>query len=145
MDVHVLGACATLIYLARQVRDNTKSVQSTAYGVFISSNAAVHESHMSSVGALTTYLTGEPVEWGLDSGSVDYMRFHGHATQVFFNFELAFLLHKDGTVDEEDFESRMRHLGHALQLPGLLRWWKDWANDFYDARFVRYADQRWIS
>lgn len=77
--VAAIGVIATLLYLARQVRDNTKSVQSTAYGVFISSNAAVHESQMSAVKALTTYLTGTPTQWGLDSESEDYMRFHGQS------------------------------------------------------------------
>ncbi len=38
-----VGVIVTLLYLARQVQDNTKSVQSTAYEIFINTNATVRE------------------------------------------------------------------------------------------------------
>ena len=101
-------------------------------------NAAVHETHMQAADVLPDYFADRAEHWDFDS--VDYMKFHGHATQVFMNLELAFLFHKEGTVDDEYFASRMRLLRRALQIPGFRRWWNVWAEDFYDARFLEYAD-----
>ena len=136
-----VGVIITLLYLARQVRQNTKSARSSAYAAFMQGNAAVHQTHMAAVDILPAYLNDRADEWGLDSSSSDYMKFHGHATQVFMNLEMAFLLHNDGTVDDEYFDARTRLLAHALELPGLLRWWKENANYFYDARFFAYGNR----
>ena len=138
--VAAIGVIVTLLYLARQVHQNTKSVQSSAYAACMQGNAAVHESHMASVDILPDYLNGRAEEWGLDSTSSEYMKFHGHATQVFNQFEMVYLLHKDQTVDKEFFESRMTLMRFAIgDLPGFRRWWNDYAHQFYDARFREYA------
>jgi len=155
MEIHALGAwgefvggiasvvaaiavVATLIYLARQIRQNTKSVQSSAYAAFIASNAAVHQSHMQAIAVLPAYLNGKADEWDYDSE--DYVRFHGHATQVFYNVELVYLLHNDGTVDKEYFDSRMRLFKQALGLPGLRWFWENHGHYFYDRRFYEYGN-----
>ncbi len=74
-------------------------------------------------------------------GSVFGGKVNGHATQVFKQFELVFLLHKDGTVDDEFFDARMGLLRRALRMPGNLQWCKEWSHHFYDVRFRRYADK----
>jgi hypothetical protein len=136
--VAAIAVVATLIYLARQIQQNTTSAKSSAYAAFIASNAAVHQTHMQAIGVLTKYLNGEADEWEYDSE--DYMRFHGHATQVFYNVELAFLLYNDGTVDEEYFDSRMRLLKQSLELPGLRWFWENHGHYFYDRRFYEYGN-----
>ena len=137
--VAAVAVIATLIYLARQIQQNTRSVQSSAYAAYITSNAAVHQSHMQAIEVLPAYLNGKAEEWDYDSE--DYVRFHGHATQVFYNIELAYLLYKDGTVDTEYFESRMRLLRQALGLPGLRWFWENHGHYFYDRRFYDYGNQ----
>ena len=138
--VAAIGVIVTLLYLARQVQQNTKSVQSSAYAACMQANAAVHESHMASADVLPTYLNGRAEDWGLESTSSDYMKFHGHATQVFAMFEMVFLLYKDQTVDKDFFEAKMTLMRFAVEdLPGLLRWWNDYAHQFFDARFRQYA------
>ena len=140
--VAALGVIATLLYLARQVHQNTKSVQSSAYAAYVQGNAAVHESHMASAEVLPEYLNGRAQEWGLESTSAEYMKFHGHANQVFTQFEMAFLLYKDGTVDREFFESKMTLMKFAVEsLPGLQRWWNENAHHQYDVRFRSYVSQ----
>ena len=138
--VAAAGVIATLLYLARQVQQNTKSVQSSAYAACMAGNAAVHESHMAAVDILPEYFSGRAKDWDLLE-SVEYTRFHGHATQVFMQFELVFLMHKDGVVDREFFEARMGLLKRALEIPGNLRWWKEWAHHFYDRRFRDYTEE----
>jgi hypothetical protein len=135
--VAAIGVIATLLYLARQVQQNTRSVQSSAYAAFMSGNAAVHETHMRAAEILPLYFYGGTDEW--DFESPDYMKFHGHATQIFMNFEMAFLFHMEGVVDDTYFASRMRLMRRALQIPGLNRWWQEWAGYFYDERFVAHA------
>ena len=73
-----IGVISTLLYLARQIQQNTKSVQSTNYGNHINSIAAIHQTHMEAVEILPEYLLGKAQEW--DYESVDYLKFHGHAT-----------------------------------------------------------------
>ena len=137
--IAAVGVMFTLLYLARQIHQNTKSVQSSAYAACMQGNAAVHESHMAAVDVFPEYFFDRAAGWDLDS--IEYGKFHGHATQVFMQFELVYLLRKDGTVDQEFFDARMRLMKRATGYPGLRRWWNDWGEDFYDARFYAYANQ----
>jgi hypothetical protein len=135
-----LGVIITLIYLARQIQQNTRSMQSTAYAACMQANAAVHTSHMAAADVLPDYLHNRGESWGLDT-SVDYMKFHGHATQVFSHWELVFLLHQHGTVDDDYFASKMDLMRFAVTtLPGLRRWWSDNAEHFFDHRYRAVVD-----
>ena len=137
--IAALGVIVTLLYLARQVRENARYVQSTAYAAVMTGNVGVHETHMEAVDVLPDYFSGRADAWNFDS--VDYLKFHGHATQVFMNFELAFLLHKNRTVDREYFDAKMGLAARSLQIPGMRRWWTEWAFYFYDRRFVSHVNE----
>ena len=155
MDIQVLGAwgeflggvsgliaaiavVGSLIFVGLQLRQNTKSLQSACFSTHVASVANIHASHMQAVDVLPRYIHDPTVEFDLES--VDYLKFHGHATQVFAGYEVTFLFHQEGNVDAIYFESKMNNLKFALAFPGFRRWWDDYAPNYLDARFVAYVN-----
>ena len=134
--IAAIGVIATLLYLARQIHQNTKSVQSSNFGTWIDATNALHPLLMQSTDFLEDALNDSreltPSEW---------WSFHFGAVQAFYAWEAVFLFHKNGTVDDEYFESRMRTVQRTLRdRPGYKKWWNDWAVDLYDRRFVDYVN-----
>ena len=92
--VAALGIIATLLYLARQVHQNTKHVQSANFGTWIDWHHYTIESHMQVVDILDDALYQKRE---LDASET--WRMHVHYQQTFVGLEAVFLFHLNGTVD----------------------------------------------
>jgi len=127
---------ATLIYLAFQIKHNTKSVQSSNFGTWIDATNALHPLLMQSID-----FHEDAANDARELTSSERWSFHYGAVQAFYAWEAVFLFYKNGTVDDEYFASRMRTVQRTLRdRPGYKRWWDDWAIDLYDRRFVDYVN-----
>ena len=135
--IAALGVIVTLIYLARQIQQNTKSVQSTNYATWISSVSAVHDIQV----GLSDWVD-DAVNDARELNSDEFWRFHALCIQAMYMFEAVFLFNQNGTVDPEFFESRMRMFKNGvIDRPGYSKWWDDWADDVLDPRFVAYVEE----
>ena len=134
--VAAIGVIATLLYLARQIHQNTKSVQSSNFGTWIDATNALHPLLMQ-----ITDFHEEAANDARELTSSEWWAFHFGAVQAFYAWEAVFLFYKNGTVDDEYFESRMRTVHRTLRdRAGYKKWWDDWAVDLYDRRFVDYVN-----
>jgi hypothetical protein len=133
--VAAIGVVVTLIYLARQVQQNTKSVQSANLGTWIDAQHYMIESHMQVVD-----LFEEAARRMRDLDPTEAWRMHVHYQQTFMALEAVFLFHVHGTVDREYYESRMRLLERLfVELPGYRNWWEEWASVHFDERFIAHV------
>jgi len=135
--VAALGVIATLLYLARQIQQNTKSVQSANYATWIESMSGVHSIHMQ-----ITDFVEEAMHDSRELTEEEYWSFHNLSLQVIYAFEAVFLFWQNGTVDKEYFESRMRMMKNGvIDRPGFSKWWDGNAADVCDSRFVEYVEK----
>jgi hypothetical protein len=135
--VAAIGVIVTLLYLARQVQQNTKAVQSANFGKWIDAQHYMIESHMQVVDVFddAAYQRRE-----LDR--TENWRMHVHYQQCFMALEVVFLFHLNGTVDQPYFDSRMRMLKRMLvEFPGYRAWWHGWGSDHCDERFIAHVEQ----
>ena len=132
-----IGVIATLLYLARQIQQNTKSVQSANYGIWIQSMSALHDIHMQAVDFVE-----EAIHDSRELNAEEYWRFHNLCLQAFYAMEAVFLFHENGTIDEDYFESRMRMMKNGIiDRPGFAKWWDGHKADVFDPRFVEYVEK----
>jgi hypothetical protein len=135
-----IATIATLVYLAREIHQNTKSVQSTNLGTWMNAIHGINTVHLEISDFVDDALYArrklEPNE---------YWRWHIHQAQLFYAFEAAFLFHLNGTVDDEFFNSRMRSAETGLSFPGSRQWWGDWAHTLYDQRFIEFVEKNCLN
>ena len=134
--VAAFATIATLLYLARQIHQNTKSVQSSNYSAWIDATNATHN-----IVYQNAAIHGDAVNDTRELTDEEQWKFHFQAVQWFYALEAAFLWFQNGTVDHEYFESRMRAVKRSMAFPGYRRWWQEWAQHLYDARFVAHVEK----
>ena len=136
--VAAIGVIATLLYLARQIHQNTKSVQSANYATWIESVSAANDLQMQANDFLE-----DAIQDTRELSQDEYWRFHHLCIQAFYAFEAIYLFRQNETVDEEYFEARMRLLKNGVinNRPGYRKWWDTWATEVLDTRFVNYVEQ----
>ncbi len=133
--VAAVGVIVTLLYLARQIQQNTKSVQSANLGTWLDAQHYTIESHMQ-----VADLFDDAVQRRRDLDPTETWRMHVHYQQTFMMLEVVFLFHLNGTVDQQYYESRMRILERLfVEFPGYRDWWEEWAAHHFDERFMAYV------
>lgn len=138
--IGAVAVVATLIYLAVQIRQNTKSVQSTNFSTWMDAIHGINHVHIEIADFLDDALYARR-----ELTPDEYWKFHIHQAQFYYAIEAAYLFHMNGTVDDKFFESRMRSGKYSLSLPGSKSWWVEWAERLYDERFIEYIEKNCIT
>jgi len=133
--VAAIGVIVTLLYLARQIQQNTKSVQSANFSTYLDSQHYTIESHMQ-----IADIFEDAARQRRDLDATESWRMHVHYQQTFMMLEAVFLFRINRTVDQQYYESRMRMLERIFfEFPGYKEWWVEWASDHFDERFLAYV------
>jgi len=136
-SVGAIGVVATLVYLAAQIRNNTRAVRAATYDSFVAQfrdwNAPLRASpELSAQFAVQI----EEID-KLDDVS------RKHATHVFFDFlKLAENLHyqyRMGMIDDSLWSGWDTFFHHYLTAPGMTWYWER-RRDFCDPEFAAYVD-----
>ncbi len=116
-----VGVIASLVYLASQIRQNTRAVRSATY-------QSLTDSSMS----FSALVAGDPILSSLfDRGMDDFSSLESDA-RVRFAFlmqsylrmlENSFHQHRDGMLDEERWQRTASTLRMATVRPGFSQWW----------------------
>ena len=119
--VGAIGVILTLIYLAAQIRQNTKALKATS-----------HQETTREASDFTAQIAGdEEVARLFDTGSRDWdglgaverLRFSMLMFRLFFNFQNLYALHESAGIDDEYWQSQQRVMIWFMSLPGVVRWW----------------------
>jgi hypothetical protein len=130
-----IAVVASLIYLAGQIRMNTKTVRASNFGDLLT----VHSEFVS----ITTdpelaslYLRGLDDYVGLNT--VDQMRFDGLISHMLNAVYRAWNLHEQGLLDDNMWEMQAHAMVAHLGNPGVRQWWE--ANQhWWHAKFRDYV------
>jgi len=135
-----LGVVASLIYLAVQIRQNTRSLRMASH------RGVAGEFQQSNLAAIQDPQIAELLVRGLGDASslseVERLRFEGLLVSIFRTYEELFQLHRGGLADDELWESRERSMMRWLSFPGVRDWWLSDRSDFFIDSFRTHVADR---
>ncbi len=119
--VAAVGVIVSLVYLATQIRQNTRAVRSSA-----------QQEILGDMSAFISLVTGDSdtasfYELGLadsrDLSRAERLRFSLLLTRFFYGFSRVYDLHRDGNLEPESWEAQKEILRWVIKQPGVKRWW----------------------
>jgi hypothetical protein len=131
-----LGAVAvliSLIYLARQIRQNTRMVRSAAHQAWSSSTAELNMVLANNREFARVYRTGSQNPTQLEPEEL--LQFNTYLIQVFNSYQSRFFQFRHGAVDEVDWQTNLNTIRRILSAPGVRSCWDRYGEDFLDPRF----------
>lgn len=116
------GVVASLLYLSRQIRQNTDAVRASSYQAIVDGNAAflLALAQDASLTALFVRGSNSPTELPPE----EQLRFSALLGQIVARFDLALHLHQQRFIDADVLETLFRMLESNLQSPGGRAWWR---------------------
>jgi hypothetical protein len=132
----VIVIVASLIYLARQITQNTNAIQSGAREAFLSAlqncnSFALQNSDIWHRGAFL----GEELE------GEDLTRYTTIVHSALNAYEALYSEYLAGNVEEEFWQGKVRQMGWIFKHPSSLQAWVNYTN-LFDERFVKYVSER---
>ena len=138
--VAAIATIATLVYLATQVRQNTRALRSSTF-------QAISEQMAQNVGIIASNPeTGVVVGKGLSGeelGVEQRLQFRAMLVMSFRRMESVFVQHQLGSLDDELMRGFEQSLYSLLQSPGGTEWWAS-AKTTYNRSFVARVDE-WLA
>ena len=143
--VGAIGVVLSLVYLAVQIRQNSRQVEQNTRSVRSASFHVAHES----IGAYASSIAedealAELLERGLrgaELSSTERVRFDALFSRLFSAYEELFYLQRDSLVDSELWASRARNLSSYLRQPGGRDYWGRMRGLFAES-FREFVDQQ---
>ncbi len=120
--VGALGVIASLIYLAAQIRQSTRSSRATTFQTVCSDLSHIYRALASDSELARIYRLGLLELETLDQGET--LRFTAFLTWGFKSYENMFVQYHQGAVDNQTWESWRRSMLTILELPGAARFWE---------------------
>ncbi len=131
-----IAVVASLIYLAGQIRSNTKTVRASNYNHLMDKNEEFNTTLMDA-GLASLWLHGLDDFEGLSAE--DQLRFNGLMSKTFNAAQRAWNFHEQGLLNDQMFEAQVRPVAVHLESVGARQWWDAnqhwWPGDFRE--FVR--------
>ena len=136
--VGAIAVIATLIYLTVQIRQNSRSISTSAYNEVLGQTFDLNlrlaqDSEFSSF--LQRGLDGE-----LDPK--DFPRFSSTMIAVIGIMQRIFILYRQSVVDARDLETAVVFALGILRRPGAKVWWKQADRFGFDPRFIDHMNER---
>jgi hypothetical protein len=130
-----VGGLVAVIYLAIQIKLNTRAVRSASIDSWVSAI---------SLGNAALAPTDEFIEKATESydelDAHQRILYHRALAQNMNAMEALFFHHANGVVDGIFLESKMKPLKLLFQSPGVRRWWSDRGRNYYDPRFIKHLE-----
>jgi len=134
--VSALAVVISLLYLAIQIRQNTRSLRASAHQSITSHIAELNRTiveHGEVAAILEAGLTN-PV--GLSPA--DRRRFNAYNSARFRHYDNLYYQYRVGTLERSQWNGFDALLRTHLRQPGIVRWWEE-SSGFYSDEFVSYV------
>ncbi len=123
----------TLLYLAVQVRQNTISLQTSAYQQWV----ALHGQTFA--GLQDKELSDIVLQGCIDSRNLSedtYIRFMTWVRQYMYMQQGQYYLYVKGVIDKDIWDSNLADLVGVYKFPGVRQWWDAGAKEHFNEQFV---------
>ena len=137
--IAAIATVLTLIYLAFQLRQNTRAMRSSTFqqiSAEMSQNVESFTTNPDLAAILVKAISG-----GSTFTPVEQLQFQGFLVMTFRRLEAVYVQHKLGSIEKDLVEGFERSLLPNLVLPNGSEWWATAKHTFHRA-FVAHIDQR---
>ena len=132
-----IGVVTSLLYLAIQIRQNTRSVRTSAYQAAVSSSVEMGAGVANTESLAELWMKGAHDYATLEGP--ERFRFGAYCYSLFRSYENLFYQHEQGTVDSDLWRGFHNMLVRDLKTPGHVAWW-DSQKNIFSSDFQRYVD-----
>ena len=135
-----IGVIATLVYLAGQLKQNTKALRSSTYQAYVSGSFSFADTLIENAQQMSDVLQHSDFS---QLNPEQQHRCNGYFLKAFTFMESHYLHHRDGSLDDDVFEAKMRSSMNFITSTPLAR--KSWgaASSFgLVPEFVDYLNHR---
>jgi len=125
---------ATLIYLAIQLRQNTKGIRAQSYYNVVSGKNALYRELAADKELFSIVgqgLAGDPPLPTITDGARAHLLFYAFMNE----FETTYLLYKAGAVEEDIWLRDKAQMAGMIGFPGMIDWW-NLAQQYFHKAFV---------
>jgi len=125
---------ATLIYLAVQLRQNTKGIRAQSYYNVVSGKNALYRelaANKELFNILGQGMVADPPLASVTDGARTHLLFYAFMNE----FETTYLLYKAGAVEEEIWLRDKAQMAGMIGFPGMINWWS-LAKQYFHKDFV---------
>ena len=119
--VAAIATLVTLVYLALQIRQNTRTVRTSTYQAVLDSSRSDTELILAHPHLERIYRLGRRDNNKLTDDERPVFRML--LGQLLLNYEIMFLQHRHGVLDEDFWRGRQEGLRALLLQPGVRLWW----------------------
>ena len=132
--VGAIGVIASLVYLAIQIRQNTAQMEQSSRSL----RAAAYQDLLHHLANVTLTTVDSEVAELLDNGRQDYSalsrvdqsRWRAIIHSFFRNYENAYYQHREGLIDDVQWESLSFAIAGQVAYPGVIQWWAKFKGAF---------------
>ena len=138
--IGAVGVIGTLVYLAVQIRQNTKSLRASTYQAVLDSSRSDNELVLVHPHLERVYRVGRRDPTALTDE--ERPLFRHLIAQLFLNHEMMFLQHQHGVIDEDLWRRRQIALRAFVLQPGVRQWWAGsaYVRGNYDSGFQELVE-----
>jgi len=131
--VGAVGVIITLVYVALQIRQNTKQLRGDAIATVNEAEVTLLRDFRDDMDLVASYVTVSS-DW--NSGTPQQqVRAQAHLVAWARNCETAYFLWQSDALPEMIYKTREDHLLSIISSPGLRMWW-DMCNGIFESNFV---------
>ena len=116
-----VGVIVSLVYLAVQIRQNTRTVRNSAQQEVLSDMAAFISLVAGDSDTASFYERG--LADSDDLSRAERLRFSLLLTRFFYSYSRLYDLHREGDLAPESWEAQKEILRWVVKQPGVKRWW----------------------
>ncbi len=135
--LEAVAVIASLVYLARQVRDSTKATKGATYQAIVDSIGNLEERISSDAEVTRIFRTGQKSLETLNSD--ERLRFSLLMFSFFNLYENLFYQYRNNLVEEELWASWCRDMRTLLSRPGVVKWWDNYGSKELTRSFCEYV------
>jgi hypothetical protein len=137
--IGALGVIGTLVYLAVQIRHNTRSLRASTYQAVLDSARSDNKLVLVHPHLERVYRVGRRDPTALTEEERPLFRLL--IAQFFQNHEMLFLQHQEGVISDDLWERRQIGLQMLASQPGVRQWWSGGTvRELFDSRFQELVD-----
>lgn len=136
--VGAIGVVATLVYLAVQLRSNTRSLNAAGYQAVTDNFGTLNRDLANSEDLAEIFLKAREDHGSLTK--IEWVRLHGYFYGAFSAFESLFHGYARGTIDEELWDSAQDGIRDWFELTAFTEWWET-ANPRFTKRFIEAVNE----
>jgi hypothetical protein len=139
--IAAIATLITLIYLAAQIRQNTRSVRAASHQAWVAAIAQTSMPPHPGFGRINRLGVLDPSQLDPDELS-QYVLFQ---LQIFFTFEALYFQFLNGAIDEDFWRTKVEYFRAILRTPGGRHVWDGAGRAFLDPRFRKEVEEHLLN